>query len=318
MGLEELEFKRIDGKFVENHRDFRPVTVTGAKCILSGFEALIFSSHIHTNFDGGPQAYAPPISATQWWPKSSLRARGLIGNATSVRWLKGDTFHPVDPMDPIQVNNWLWTGVKSAKIDQGAREVDARSFLKDRNGNYPLFNPTGPYKEYYAPQTAINTSNGVPVDPFEHPVAALSAELRKKGGIGLGDFGLAMTEDGASSAYIYADAGGDISKSVGEVSPKLVGNINSSAGRVVYFIAFPNSRRVSNYAEPQRMKEAVQSKIEQIRQYANSETFVSHLGFSAAAGVLAKWGFNSFTSRMMQKHPNLQSKGPFLTPPARP
>lgn len=307
MAFEQLEFKTVAGNFVENHRDFKPVTITCAKCILSGFEAIIFSSQIHTNFDGGPQAYAPPISATQWWPKSGLRARGLIGNATSVRWLKGHTFHPVDSTDPIQVNDWVWTGVKSAPSDQGARKADARTFLKDRNGNYPLFNPSGPYEEYYAPQTAINTSAGVPVDPFEHPVVALSAELRIKGGISLGDFGLAMTEDGASSAYIYADAGGEISRSVGEVSPKLVGNINSRAGRLVCFIAFPNSRRVNNYAEPQRMKEAVQSKSEQLRQYTNSETFVSELGFSAVAAVLAKWGFNSFTSRVMQKHPILQS-----------
>jgi hypothetical protein len=65
----------------------------------------------------------------------------------------GVVFH----LEP-NLNTFVWTGVKHSA---GGARVDARDFLRDSNGHFPIFNPAGsPFADYYAPQTAMDGADG--------------------------------------------------------------------------------------------------------------------------------------------------------------
>jgi hypothetical protein len=180
---------------------------------------------------------------------------------------------PVFFLNPAQNPNprFEWTGVRSAP---GGR-VDNRAFLQDINGNFPLFGQVGPAgdeDQFYAPRTAINLRGGSPVDPVRFPYAALSNRLREEGGVNLGDFGLAIRPSARkSSPFVYADAGGPISNSLGECSTKLIENlgVRDPAREEICYIVFPGSRPTPGVAEPELMEETVRRRLQSLSIYAN-------------------------------------------------
>ena len=174
-----LRFNPLRVDFVNQHGNGRPVAVTRVAGFF-GFSALIFKTPLHADFDGAPNSYAPPASAT-----ATGRQGGMIESS-----LKNAT----DKMDPDPVfhdvntlNKFTWTGVHSAP--KGSAMIDDRDFLKDTNGNFPKF---APGKKFYLPRTAMATADGLAVNALTVPYAALSTALRVSGRVGLGDVGLAI------------------------------------------------------------------------------------------------------------------------------
>jgi hypothetical protein len=203
-----LKFQRLAGHFVTDHSSQAVVSatrVTGA----FGFEALIFRTALHEDLDGAPRSYAPPINATNHNPRPGFTPLDHINNATNE---VPPTFHPLSPTDHA-ANSYQWTGIVSmapGSATAARRQIDNRDFLRDRNGRFPVLQRNGMGADgYYAPQTAITTSNGEAVNPLEVAYAALSNSLMTQGRVRLGDFGLAIrAATGASTPFLYADAGG--------------------------------------------------------------------------------------------------------------
>lgn len=271
-----LTFEKAKNSFVTDHHSKTAVTVSNVTGAL-GFRAVIFRTAIHEDIDGAPTTYAPPISATNHDPIGGVPHLDHINNATNGT---PPVFHPQSPTD-LAPNTWVWTGVMSMTPEEArtaGRRIDDRDFLKDAQlpaGRFPVFQDKGPERDrYYVGQTAINLKSGDPVDPTRYPYGALSGALKQEG-VRKGDFGLAIRVNGVvSSPFIYADAGGATSNSVGEYSTKLIENLFDSRNpnsENICIMAFPGSRAVDNYAEPELMDGVVRNMIANLNSYENVE-----------------------------------------------
>jgi hypothetical protein len=166
------------------------------------------------------------------------------------------------------------------------RTIDDRPFLRDAQGRFPVLQDTG----FYVSQTAINLRTGDPVDPDLFAYAALSAKLRDMGDVDLGDFGLAIrASTGAASPFVYADAGGDKSNSLGECSTRLISSLfgggRANAERVCH-IVFPQSRSAHTFAQPELAATAVRRLISRLRTFENADEFGLHLAMPPTATAL--------------------------------
>jgi hypothetical protein len=101
------------------------------------------------------------------------------------------------------------------------------------------------------------------------------------GDVDLGDFGLAIrASTGASSPFIYADAGGEKSNSVGESSTKLIKNLFKGGGATaehVCFVVFPQSGPSHDFADPFSADGTIRGLLKDLRTYENAEEFLEHL-----------------------------------------
>jgi hypothetical protein len=277
-----LTFWPLSAGFVENHVSEVPVAVTRVKSWI-GFDAVIFRAPLNEDVDGHPRAYAPPISATDRKPKDGLSAKDHINNATN-QAKPPPTFLTFDPKNPVATrNSWVWAGVKHFPEDTNGWRVDDRPFLRDHNGDFPAFRRAGSgFEQFYYSTTAINMANGSAVNAGEVPYGALSNALKVRGGVRLGDFGLAIrASTGVASPFIYADAGGDDSTSVGECSEKLILNLfgGPATNEKIYHIAFPGSRRAQGWAEPELMEPTVRRMIQDLAKHDNADELVRRLAY---------------------------------------
>jgi len=275
-----LLFKTLPGSFVSKHTGGTAVTITEVTGFRQYFSALIFKTPLNEDLDGAPNSYAPPIgvvtpapsppgsTAPASPPQLILDPRpGLHPIETSLKNAtnkKGDVFH-IDP----KLNTFVWTGVKHSA---GGARADVRDFLRDSNGEFPIFNPAAStYADYYAPQTAMDGADGQAVNPLEVPYAALSTALKANGGIRLGDVGLAIrTSTGASSEFIYADSGGDTSNSVGECSRKMIRNLfgGPPTNEDICYIVLRHTS-AGPIAKPELTNSLIQSKLKDLKPFAS-------------------------------------------------
>ncbi|HEV8679854.1 MAG TPA: hypothetical protein VGQ90_10800 [Stellaceae bacterium] len=264
--LPKLDFGPLTGTFVSKHSGGRPVQVTKVTGFY-GFAALIFKTPLNEDLDGAPNSYAPPISVTNLAPQGGLvMIETSIKNATNET---GTVFH-ADP----KLNTFQWTGVKSAAAGD---RLDQRDFLKDSLGRFPMFRPAGDaYAAYYAPQTAMNGADGQAVNPIEVPYAALSNSLKRHGRVELGDVGLAIrVSTGASTGFIYADAGGGASTSVGECSRKMIRNLFGGPATTedICYVVFPYTS-AGAVARPELIPALLRGKLKDLELFGNADEFV--------------------------------------------
>src|SRR5262245_21751736 len=140
-----LTFRTLKGTFVENHVSKVPVTVTVVQGWF-GTEALIFRAPLNEDIDGHPRTYAPPISDTNHNPLPGLSPLDHINNATNEI---PPTFRIWDPKNPVATrNSWVWAGVKHMPGNANGRRVDDRPFLRDHNGDFPVFNRAGDNEQF--------------------------------------------------------------------------------------------------------------------------------------------------------------------------
>ena len=75
--------------------------------------ALIYKSRVHEDWDGDPEAYAAPISAADLHPRGGVAMHEKsLKNATN----ESDpdpVFNAVNPLNPVNLNTFKWTGVRS-------------------------------------------------------------------------------------------------------------------------------------------------------------------------------------------------------------
>jgi hypothetical protein len=292
-----LQFRTLLGPFVSDHNSKTPVSVTRVFSKIGfEFEALLFRTAVHEDLDGAPRSFAPPIGASATERKKSrggLSPLDHINNATGPD--VPPVFHPLDDKDTAK-NTWKWTGVVSmtpAEATSAGREIDQRDFLRDKDGRFPVMQRKGTDGEgFYAPQTAIATRAGEAVNPLTVQYAALSTSLKNQGNVGLGDFGLAIrASTGVSSPFIYADAGGGKSTSVGECSRKFIQSLfgGGATEEKVCYIVFPNSRRVDDVAEPELMRSTVRSLILQLEEHENHDDLPRYFA-DHATSILGRRG----------------------------
>jgi len=232
-----LTFGALQGSYVSKHSGGQPIGIVKVLDVRKNVQALLFRTPLNEDLDGARNSYAPPVSATNHQPKDGLKALDDIRNATDT---KNAVFHD----DPTK-NTFIWTGVQSLPANAGNQVIDARPFLKDSKGNFPVFQPANsPTKQFYAPRTAMNGTDGQAVDPVEVPYASLSWSIGYYGDVELGDFGVAIrARTGAYTGFLYGDAGGKRSTSVGEVSRKTIRNLFGGAANdeEICFIVFPGT-----------------------------------------------------------------------------
>ena len=266
-----LGFSQLKGKYVSKHTGGQNVDIVRATDWFGSEKALLFKTPLNEDLDGAPDSYAPPISATDVRPRNGLVALDNIKNATNE---KGTVFH-----DDPSLNTFTWTGLVSASRDSG-RHIDDRQFLRDAGGKFPVFQPaTSPNSAFYAPQTAIAGIDGQAVNPIEVPYAALSAALQANGHVSLGDFGLAVrASTGNFTAFVYADAAGSHSNSVGECSRKTIRNLfgGAASAEEICYIVFPGTAR-GNLVNPTLIAPTVQQSLADLAQYDNALDVIVNL-----------------------------------------
>jgi Fungal chitosanase of glycosyl hydrolase group 75 len=234
-----LKFEPVQADFVSKHTGGKPVAVTRVYDTPYGAEwALLFRTPLNEDLDGAPTSYAPPTSATNTSPTGTQHPLDNIKNATNQ---KGIVFH-----DDATKNTYLWTGVVSARpADAGGRHLDDRPFLHDALGRVPVFQPAASAtSDFYAPQTAMNAIDGQAVNPLVVPYAALSNSMAVHGHVGLGDFGLAIrASTGAATGFLYGDAGGGASTSVGECSRAMIRALfgGPATSEDICYVVFPGT-----------------------------------------------------------------------------
>jgi hypothetical protein len=268
-----LDFQPVNASFVSKHTGGRPVAVTRVSGFY-GVDALIYKTPLNTDFDGAPDSYAPPISATDLRPQGGVFMREKsLKNATNEKD-PNPVFH-----NPPAVNTFRWTGVRSAPA--GSPRIDDRAFLKDHLDQFPRFQPAGSqHAGYYAPQTAMNADDGQAVNALAVPYAALGASMRVHGRVRLGDVGLAIrVSTGASTAFIYADAGGGSSTTVGEYSAKLVSDLFGgyvAGNEDISMIVFPRTSG-GPIAVPGMIPLLLKDSLENLGLFANVEDLVERM-----------------------------------------
>jgi hypothetical protein len=280
-----LDFKPLLGDFKSKNRGGEPIAITQAAGGAYGFRALLFRTPLNIDHDGNPHAYAPPISVTNLSPQGGVPVKDELRNATNDNKNAVVFFDP-DPVTGKNRNKFSWTGVRHVKKDSTVSH-DERLFLQDVDGNFPAF-LAGSDKKYYAPQTAINTSNGTAVNASEVPYGALGASLRKNGKVQKGDFGFAIRPStGSFTPFVYADAGGEKSVTVGEYSSKLGRELfgGRSANEDASIIVFPGSAHgnsINVAAIPVRVKKL----LHELMTFKNVEDIAGILAGSSDPATL--------------------------------
>ena len=271
-----IDFETLSGRFMSKGEGGKAVRIIRAKGGgWSTFEALLYQTPMNEDIDGAPDTYAPPTSADDLSGRDGLKGRDDIRNATNERSTKA---HPkvIFHKDGIG-NTFEWAGLVSAAANV---RIDNRSFLRDRNGHFPVLQPAqSRFSGFYQPQTATTMVNGTPVNPLEVPYAALGGSMANFGNITLGDFGLAIrVKTGAAAAFVYADAGGPSSTTVGEYSTKLIQDLfgGPAGSEVVAFIVFPNSSR-GRRINASLIRPTVDSILRGLSRFENPNDVVSNL-----------------------------------------
>jgi hypothetical protein len=292
-----LRFAPLRGKYVSKHFGGKNVDIL---CVTDWFgadKALLFKTPLNEDLDGAPESYAPPVSATDVSPRGGLHTLDNIKNATDK---KGTVFH-----DDPALNTFEWTGVVSAKSGR----IDNRPFLRDVNKTFPVFQPANSAtSEYYEPQTAIMGIDGKAVNPLEVPYAALSTALRDNGHVSLGDFGVAIRpRTGSFTGFVYADAAGRHSNSVGECSRKTIRNLFSGPAteEEICYIVFPGSL-LGNLVNPGLIAPQVQQLLADLAQFDNALYLVINL----------LWPHLQDTMAAMQSDQDIGDSDPFQSAPA--
>ncbi len=148
--------KFVKPHFFEDHSGKKarvPVYSVTVGLFGSKFKMICYSiPKIAVDFDGAPDAYAPPVSATNHHPRNGLRAKDDIRNGTNESAAvfhadgKGNTFH--------------WTGVvnrSKSSAPGGDQDLDDRPFLRDVEGHFPVIEQSGPYAGFYKPKSTKST-----------------------------------------------------------------------------------------------------------------------------------------------------------------
>jgi hypothetical protein len=271
-----LTFASLSGGFVTDHSSNTPVTVTGVTGHL-GLRAVIYKTPIHEDDDGDPEAYGRPPDSNHVTPSSGVNMKEKsLKNATNQK----------DPAkvfnDPPTTNTFEWKGVRSRheprQPDDPAGTIDQRDFLKDGLGRFPIFR-TGS-NHFYAAQTAMNGPDGEAVNAQEVPYGALSAALRVHGRVGLGDVGLAIRmSTGAACGFLFGDAGGRTSSSVGEYSVKLARTLfggGHPTDEPLSFIVFPRSA-TSGVARAEQIAPTLRAALEDLAKFENVDDVIARL-----------------------------------------
>jgi hypothetical protein len=270
----QLTFAPLPGGFVTDHSSNTPVTVTGVTGHL-GLRAVIYKTVIHEDDDGDPEAYGSPPDSNHVTPFSGVNMKETsLKNATNQK----------DPAkvfnDPPTPNTFQWEGVRSRheprQDDEPAGEIDQRDFLKDGRGRFPIFR-TGS-NHFYAAQTAMNGPDGQAVNAQEVPYGALSNALHVHGRVRLGDVGLAIRmSTGSACGFLFGDAGGGSSSSVGEYSVKLARTLfggGHPTSEPLTFIVFPRSGAV---ASPELIAPALRAALMDLAKFENVDDVIKRL-----------------------------------------
>ena len=106
----QLDFDWLPGAYVSDHSSMSPVTVTRV-AFNGGIKALIYKSPIHEDYDGDPEAYAAPMSATNLSPRGGVMHETSLKNATNQKSTKAAP-NPVFHANP-DLNTFSWVGVRS-------------------------------------------------------------------------------------------------------------------------------------------------------------------------------------------------------------
>jgi hypothetical protein len=271
-----LTFAPLSGGFVTDHSSNTPVTVTGVTGHL-GLRAVVYKTPIHEDDDGDPEAYGSPPDSNHVTPSTGVNMRETsLKNATNQK----------DPAkvfnDPPTPNTFRWEGVRSRheppQADDPAGAIDPRDFLKDVLGRFPIFRSGS--NHFYAAQTAMNGPDGQAVNAQEVPYGALSAALRAHGRVGLGDVGLAIRmSTGAACGFLFGDAGGPTSNSVGEYSVKLARTLfggGHPSSEPLSFIVFPRSA-TSGVARPELIAPTLRNALVDLANFENVDEVITRL-----------------------------------------
>jgi hypothetical protein len=221
---------------VSNRPGAQGVTVNRVRGIGSLiFSAVMYRTPLNVDFDGAPDAYAPPVDHPPHGPLPGFAPRDHINNAT-------DQVPPT--FNANGVNTFLWAGIVPRAHAQPHVPIDNRLFLRDHLGRFPVQQANG----FYVSKTATTTGVGVETDQAHWvnantvPYGALGG--LRSAGVDLGDFGLAIrASTGAHTGFVFADAGGRHSVSVGEYSANLRATLRNPGNEEVCFIVFPGSAR---------------------------------------------------------------------------
>jgi len=273
-----IDFESLSGTFMSKGEGGKPVRIVRAKGKGWGtFEALLYQTPMNEDKDGAPDSYAPPIGFDNLAGLNGLKGSDDSRNATNERSTKA---HPKVIFHKDGTGNtFQWTGVVSAAA--GAR-IDNRSFLQDSRtpGQFPVLQPAGSqFSGFYEPQTATVMLDGTAVNPSIVPYAALGSSMALLGKVALGDCGLAIrVKTGAAAAFVYADAGGPSSTTVGEYSTRLILDLFGGAApdEDVAFIVFPNSAR-GRRINASLIRPTVESILRGLSRFDNPNDIVSKL-----------------------------------------
>jgi hypothetical protein len=291
---ETLRFEPVQGTFVSKHRGGKPISLTR----VTGLDAIVFKTPLNEDLDGAPTSYTPPIDWNNLAPKPGLNPIEKTPRNATNRNDSGQIFFPKGVG-----NDFEWAGVKSATPDEAAKagvSIDDRDFLKDKNGRFPIFQPgNATQPRYYRPRTAMAMRNGEAVNSLTVPFAALSGSLRSNTGMELGDVGLAIrASTGKFGGFIYGDAGGKSSTTVGEYSRKLIRDVFGAPAddkEDICIISFPRSG-AEKVARPELTLKKLAQRIGGLSQMRNTNELANLLAATVGEAetimqVFAQFGY---------------------------
>ena len=142
--------------------------------------------------------------------------------------------------------------------------------------------------------------------------------LRGNGHVDLGDFGLAVRpRTGNFTPFVYADAGGRKSNSVGECSRKMIRNLfgGAAAEEDICYIVFPGSAS-GNVVNPALISPRVQQMLGDLAKFDNALDVITNLLWpnlaeTMAAAQSAQGGMGTDPILQAPQIPN------YVRPPAR-
>jgi len=205
---------------------------------------------IAVDFDGAPDAYAPPISATNHHPKGGLKAKDDIRNA------RNDAHAPFH--ENGHGNTFHWTGVVNraqSKHPHDDEDLDTRPFLSDVHKHFPVVESEGTYAGFYKPKSHRGLS-GAQINASNTCYGVLSHSLATVG-VEIGDVGVIINmKSGAGTPFMYCDAAGAHSVGVSEFSDKVSAKLGGDSYPVCVF-SFPGSAIVGGSADPGKTDELI-------------------------------------------------------------
>jgi hypothetical protein len=224
---------------------------------------------IDIDYDGAPDAYAPPVSAKHIdQPKNGKKGLDRLRNGTN-------DSHAV--FNENGKNTFKWTGVIANEIGKDP-DLDTREFLRDSNDLFPSVNndPSSPFKGFYKPSSRQGSS-GLQINASNTCYGVISGSL-KRVGIKMGDVGVAINmKSGAGTSFMYCDAAGEseaahpnkkkfkgkYSRGVSEFSVKVKDELGSTE-RPVAVISFPGSTLNADVPQTQVTDSLLRSCLQKI------------------------------------------------------